>query len=530
MMRILAREGYDLTERALSKIRKDNGWVLRSTNGMKPPSVAPCKRPFPNEEEFQVPEISPEVVAKRNLRLQKLQADSDERLKNRTRRVRTIGWAGMGPDPPMEPRFPSEMTISQSKEQLGLSKECYTFMRNKFQTMCEVEGITKKTLAGTEKWQAVKYDLVARCSFLQNVIKIDSGDAADEGLKKRRMALDIICSDVTKKIRTSRNRVTIPDAKSAMGINPAQGSEIRKQFYQILLADHFTSKIEAGPQHWNELKENLITGSMILKEILVSDGSTAAEDALNQKKKALEVLCRDVMKRLRDDQTKKTKGLRASSRTSQSTDSAFGTNGGPSPDNQLSLGHKPSPGNTPSPGIEPSPGNEQPFPEQLISHAYPFETEYDTIKSPSQGNTSPSSIRISQPNYSNMEIDPTLINMGSTGEQAMSTYNPHHPIHANQPHPVALGINAWFRISDTSPQRLQPRIWLSVLPNPPTIDGIHAITLSHYANLGVQIVKIEAHTRYLNSMTIDRDDELAVFLQNANRETPTFIFHFAPTM
>lgn len=514
-MQILAREGYELTDRALSKIRKDNEWTLRSTNGMKPRSVAPSKRPFPKEEAFQVPEISPEVVAKRNLHFQKLQADSDERLKNRTRRVRTMGWAGMGPDPPMEPRFPSEMTISQSKEQLGLSKEGYTFMRNEFQTMCEVEGLTKKTLAGTEKWQAIKQDLVRRCNFLQNVLDVDGGDLADgvdEGLKKRRMALDIICSDVTKKIRTSRSRVTIPDAKSAMGINPAQGSELRKQFYQILLADHFTSKIEAGPQHWNELKEKLITRSTILQEILVSDGSAAAESELNKKKRALEVLCRDVMKRLRDDQTKKAKGLRANSRTSQSDDGALVTDGGPSPDHDLSLSHEPS------------------FPEQLINDGYPFESEYDgTVKSPSQENAPPSTIRNSPPNYRDMDIDPTLINMRPDGEPAMSTYEPHHPIHANDSHPEALGINAWFRLSDTSPPRLQPRIWLSAIPTSRTIDGIHAIALSQYASLGVQIVKIEAHTRYLNSMTIDRDDELAVFLQNANRETPTFVFHFAPT-
>lgn len=517
-MQILTQEGYELTDRTLSKIRKDNEWTLRSTNGMKPRSVAPSKRPLPKEEAFQVPEISPEVVAKRNFHFQKLQADSDERLRNRTRRVRTMGWAGMGPDPPMDPRFPSEMTISQSKEQLGLSKEDYALMRNEFQTMCEVEGLVKKTLAGAEKWEAIKHNLVGRCSFLHNLLSVDGGDVADEGLKKRRMALDIICSDVTKKIRTSRNRVTIPDAKSAMGINPAQGSEIRKQFYQILLADHFTSKIEAGPQHWNELKENLIAGSTILREILASDGSAAAEVELNKKKKALEVLCRDVMKRLRDDQTKKTKGLRANSRASQSDDSAVVTNGGPSPDNPISLSN------------EPSLGNEQSVPEQLINHGYTFDAEYGTAKSQSQENGSGSTIRISEPNYSDMEIDPTLIDMGPDGEQGMPRYNGQHPIHATQPHPVALGISAWFRISDTSPQRLQPRIWLGVIPNPPTIDGIHATTLSRYANLGVQIVKIEAHTRYLNSMTIDRDDELVVFLQTANSETPTFVFHFAPTM
>ncbi|MCJ1462413.1 hypothetical protein MMC07_001014 [Pseudocyphellaria aurata] len=516
MMQILTQEGYELTDRALSKIRKDNEWTLRATNGMKPQRVALAKRPFPKEEEFQVPEISAEVVFKRNLHFQKLQADSDERLKNRTRRVRTIGWAGMGPDPPMEPRFPSEMTISQSKEQLALSKENYISLRNEFQTMCEVAGLTKKTLAGAEKWQAIKQDLIERCSFLQGVLSVDSGGVVDEGLKKRRMALDIICSDVTKKIRTSRNRVTIPDAKSAMGINPAQGSEIRRQFYQILLADHFTSKIEAGPQHWIELKELLITGSTILQEILVSDGSAAAEAELNRKKKALEVLCRDVMKRLRDDQTKLAKGLRANSGTGHSDDSAIVTNGRPSPDDQLSSSNEPA--------LE----NEQSFPGQLLNHdGYPFETEYGTSKPQSQGHPSP---RISDQNYNDMEIDPTLIHLGPDGEQAMSTYHPHHSIHASEPHPAPLTINAWFRVSDTSPQRLQPRIWLSPLPDPPTIDGIHAVTLSHYASSGVQIVKIEAHTRYLNSMTIDRDDELAVFLEHANRETPTFVFHFAPTM
>ena len=510
MMQILAREGYEIAERALSKIRKDNGWILRSANGMKSRSVVPSKRPFPKEEAFQVPEISADVVAKRNQESQRRRVESDERLKNRSRRVRTVGWAGMGPDPPMEPRFPSEMTISQSKGQLGLSQESYTFMRNEFHSMCEAQGLTKKTLAGTEKWQAIKNDLVGRCSFLQNAINVGGDNVTDEALKKRRVALDVICSDVTKRIRTSQNRVTIPDAKSAMGINPAQGSEIRKQFYQILLADHFTSKIEAGAQHWKELKEVLISSSPVLKEILVSDGSAAAEADLGKKTKALEVLCRDVMKRLRDDQTKKAKGLRARSHTSQLDGSALVTNGGQSPSAGLSS------------------CDEQSVPEQTVHHGYSFVPEYGMMDSQNQENAPPSRIRISQRNHSEMEIDPILINLGS-GEPAMSTYDPHPPVHANQPHPVALGTNAWFRLSDSSPQCLQPRIWLSAIPDPPTIDGIHAIALSHSAEF-VHIVKIEAHTRYLNPVTIDKDDELDVFMKNVNHETPTFVFHFAPTM
>lgn len=515
-MQILTQEGYELTDRALSKIRKENEWTLRSTNGMKPQTVAPAEGPLAKEEAFQVLGFSAEVVEKRKLHLEKLQADSDERLKNKTRRVRTVGWAGLGPDPPMEPRYPSELTITQCKEQLRLSQESYISMRNEFQTISQTNGLTKKTLAGTEKWQAIKQGLVERCSFLQEALSADGGHVVDEGLKKRRMALDIICSDVLKRIRTSSNRVTIPDAKTAIGINPAQGSEIRKQFYQILLADHFTSKMEAGPEHWNKLKERLITESTILQEILVSDGSDAAKAKQDQKKKALEVLCRDVMKRLRDDQTKFTNGLRANSGTSHSDESALVTNGRRSPDDQLSSSN------------EPALGDEQSFPGPLLDHdEYPYTTEYGTAESPSQGNPSP---RISHQNYNDMEIDPTLIRMGPDGEQAMSTYHPHHSIHASPPHPAGLTINAWFRVSDTSPQRLESRLWLNALPNPPTIDGIHAIAFSRYATMGVQVVKIEAHTKYLNSMTIDRDDELAVFLENAQGETPTFVFHFAPTM
>lgn len=511
IMQILQREGYALTERALSKIRKDNGWTLRSTNGMKPQSCTPRKRSNEDDEAFEVPDLAPEVVAKRKVRNAILQAESDERLRNRTRRVRIQGYAGMGPDPPMEPRFPSEMTISQSKEQLGLTKETYILMRNEFQAICERQGITKKTLAGAERWQNSKDELAKRFPFLQTTLNVASGvDGGEEVLKKRRMALDIICGDVTKKIRTSRSRVTIPDAKSAMGINPAQGSMIRKQFYQILLADHFTSKIEAGPEHWNDLKRNLIANSAVLQEILVSDGSVDGERELNSKRKALEVLCRDVMKRLRDDQTKKAKNLKAVSSHSQSennmdahvanySDSKLSSN------NELSL------------------GNEQSFIDPITSsNGYHPRNGFDSIASQDPPTAPTPSTMLAQA-YSDhpygIEIDPSLLR-----------YTGGHPALTYHSQPVPASSTAWFRVSNTSPERLQPRIWMSAVPNPPTLHAIHSLALSQFANAGVQIVKIEAFTRNMNSVTIDHDDELEVFLQSAQGETPKFMFHFAPTM
>lgn len=505
MIQILGQEGYTLTDRSLSKIRKANNWTLRSSNGMKPRTASSERS---QEDAFEVPEISPEIIAKRNQQFEKLQADSAERLKNRTRRVRTIGWAGLGPDPPMDPRFPSEMTLSQSKEQLSLNKDDYNFMRSSFQTLCEMEGVIKKTLAGAGKWQALKDRLIAQCPFLQAVLYVDGADdKTNEGMKKRQMALDIICSDVTKRIRTARNRVTIPDAKSVMGINPTQGSEIRKQFYQILLADHFTSKIEAGPGHWNELKQKLIDGSSVLREVLYSHGSASDETAKNQKMKALEVLCRDVMKRLRDDQTRKAKMLRANSGPASDDQSAH---------NRLSLENEPGMG-------------EISFAESLINNGHIVDTGLGTLTSQTQSApTTSNMLPQAHINYG-MDIDPSLMEI--SGSHPALTFNPHHPLEGSRPPEPpdnGPGLSAWFRISDTSPERLQTRVWMGRITDALTVNAIHAVAHSRFANAGVQIVKIEAHTRFLNSMTIDRDDELAVFLQNVNGETPTFTFHFAP--
>ena len=503
----MIQEDFVLADRSLSMIRKANNSTLRSNNGMKPLTASSERS---QEDAAEVPEISPEIIAKRNQQFEKLQADSAERLKNRTRRVRTVGWAGLGPDPPMDPRFPSEMTLSQSKVQLSLNKDDYNFMRSNFQTLCEMEGVVKKTLAGAGKWQALKDRLIAQCPFLQAVLYIESTDyKTNEDMKKRRMALDIICSDVTKRIRTARNRVTNADAKSVIGINLTQGNEIRKQFYQLLLANHFTSKMEAGSGHWNELKQKLIDGSSILSEAIYSHDSTD-ESAKNHKMKALEVLCRDVMKRLRDDQTRKARMNRANSGPASDDQSA---------NNRLPLDNEPGMG-------------EISFSEPLLNNGNIVDNGLGTVTSQIKGNISTTSTIMPQPqiNYG-MDIDPSLMDISRI--HPVLTFKTHHPLQGSQPlEPPdnGPGLSAWFRISDTSPERLQTRVWMGRITDPLTVNAIHAIAHSRFVNAGVQIVKIEAHTRCLNSMTIDRDDELAVFLQNLNGETPTFTFHFAPAI
>ncbi|KAL2864867.1 Clr5 domain-containing protein [Aspergillus lucknowensis] len=326
MLRILNEEGFQIKERELMRVRAKNRWLLRVPNGMKAQQAAlsPAQPPeddgllalqqevYKNPEPYTEAEtlssqtteprpspavLSVEAAAKRKERLEQLKAESAERWASRKRRRRTRGWAGLPADPPGPPRFPSETTIDESKKYLNLDNVAYRQVRDHFQQICEKAGFIKKTIAGPEKWQEAKNHLIQTSEHLQRVFWEDPSQ-----LEAKSLALDIVCTDVTKRMRTLERRMTIAEAKNTLGINPEESRQIRNAFYNTLKQDHFTSKLEAGDEHWKELKEQWIRGSELLQRILASG---PADPAHASKLKALEVLCRDVMKRLRDDQTKR---------------------------------------------------------------------------------------------------------------------------------------------------------------------------------------------------------------------------------
>ncbi|KAL4994444.1 hypothetical protein BDV10DRAFT_151854 [Aspergillus recurvatus] len=306
MLRILNEEGFQIKERELMRVRAKNRWLLRVPNGAKAQQVA-LNSAQPEDDgllalqeyqpDLEDATVSPEVAAKRRERLDRLKAESAERWAARKRRRRTRGWAGLPADPPGPPRFPSETTIDESKRYLNLDNAGYRQIRDQFQSICEKAGLIKKTIAGPEKWQEAKNTLIQNSEHLQRVFWDDPNQ-----LEAKSLALDIVCTDVTKRMRTLERRMTIAEAKNALGINPEESRQIRNAFYNTLKNDHFTSKLEAGDEHWKELKEQWIQGSDLLQHIL-APGAADPEHAT--KLRALEVLCRDVMKRLRDDQTKR---------------------------------------------------------------------------------------------------------------------------------------------------------------------------------------------------------------------------------
>ena len=232
-------------------------------------------------------------LASRDERRRILEAEGSERLASRKRRRRTKGWAGFPADPPGPPRFPSETTLDQAKEILQLDAQRYREMRDNFRAVCEQEGIVKKTLAGPEKWEAAKERLIMDSMHLRAVMY------GNEKTDLKRLAIDIIACDVTKRLRNADRAVSIPEAKSILGLNPEQGREVRFAFYRILSEDQFTGKILSGPEHWDALKQRWVDASELLQKIL--SGAADAGPSREEKLKAFEVLARDVRKRYQED-------------------------------------------------------------------------------------------------------------------------------------------------------------------------------------------------------------------------------------
>jgi hypothetical protein len=252
--------------------------------------------------------LSAEEVLRKQLRQQQLQAESDEKWRTRKRRRRTRGWAGLPADAPGEPpRFPSETTIDEAKAYLGLDNDMYRQVRENFLQICKEQEVTKKTAVGPEKWARIVQQLIQDDThlsqvFLQEPEVLQNVEALFRPKGQRALSLDVICMDVTKRLRTMDTRMTLADAKNLLGLNPEQTRYVRSAFADKLKAAHITNKYEAGEELWTEMKQAWVNES----EYLVKALARGEEDPdYARKLRALEVLARDVMKRQQQEKTAK---------------------------------------------------------------------------------------------------------------------------------------------------------------------------------------------------------------------------------
>ena len=567
MVAILNNEGIEINERQLAKVRKQNRLWMRESrkskssafgedgpskgetaldqanNGGSEPSTGQNGLRDGDEEGSVIPE---EIIAKRQERQARLMAESEERLKSRTRRRRTRRWAGLPPDEGLGPRFPSELTLAESVVELNLDKPQYRKVRQEFERICRTHNVIKKTICGPEKWTEVKNKLISNFPQLQTVFW--GPEAGFLGQTRKPMALDVICMDVTKRLRTHGQHISIADAKNTLSLTPEEGREVRAAFDAILRADFFTGKLDSTKEHWEEPKDQWINDSIQLR-LALSLGQ--ADLAYQSKVKAIESIARDVQKRNRDRQTKEVfprEGvetqilLQENAIDRTSLNAALGASKTSHPVNEIRRQGQSQ--GTNARQVQ-SPGGvvlqdlgvlvDTPPPIARMTGLDPM----STLASQALAQGTPTHMQ--SRDYTGMQIDPSLLEAASLPierqqqqREEQTEYNNNHDIftqlqHANSSPTTRSAKSVYFRLSPASLLRFPsvPKLWLDTLPaRTHDVNDVRAMAVQKLGLEGIATVqRVEGLTSGEGAQRweIGEDDELEAYLLHVGTGKATFV-------
>ncbi|KAB8338834.1 hypothetical protein FH972_021778 [Carpinus fangiana] len=337
MLATLQSEGHDIKDRELTRLRARYKWFLRGPSvaetcglddgGTLPgPTHGPLNdhRDDPNKEKstgtkrkrntpdttgldrgriltFGDTAVDPTISGLEFVHSREegsLEVDSSQTSTAKGRRQRSQN----GPSPleglASPSRYPSETRIDQAKAYLHLDNALYHDLRIQLIAICEQAGIKKKSTAGPERWQAVKDRLVNGNAHLHNEFFTTLTDVTHA---ERALALDVLCHDVAKRLRTVEAHMTVAEAKIILELNPAQTKQVRASFEEILRADKFVSKLALGNTRWRELQQTWIARESCLQPLFYNQLDPNGQ-LMRSRSKALDSLSNDVMKRLRDEQ------------------------------------------------------------------------------------------------------------------------------------------------------------------------------------------------------------------------------------
>ena len=474
MVQKLTEDGYDIKSRELMRLRTKHRLLLRHANGVQP-----------NDLEQQLLDAvrtdQDEVERRREERRTQMLADSDERKANNKRRRRTRNYGVVPADPVGPPRFPSETTLDESKTFLSLDNATYQRIRDRFQKICEENGVIKKTQAGPEKWQAVKTQLIEDDEHLRNVFWNDTSNESEKAL-----ALDVICLDVTKRMRTMDKSISIADAKNILGLNPEQNRRMRDSLYAVLKADGFISITEAGDRY-DQLKQEWVNRTPYLQQLL-----DPADPRYAGRLRAFNFICRDVVKRVRDDNKNPAKAnfmppilplTDAAASAAAGLQALQATN----------------------PAVQSSPPQQMAPPAPII--------QAPPARAPASRQVRVSRSAAAQPvsNVSNVHIDPSLLPPANGG-----TYEP-----INQP---ASPVAAFFKPHPRSQIHKAAKMWLGTL-NTQTLSEIRSMLASKWPDAIFNRIEGMArgpdgdHIPYL----IEDDEELQAYLEHVAGGKAVFV-------
>ena len=288
MLTALEEEGYRITKRELTRLRLSNGWMLHAPSGKRRRSISSDGTENSVREEAQTP--LPDKLPEPSNKHEGSDEDASQHGAASERRKRTRKRTRAAADGSGNVlHFPSEMTIREVRAVLDLDRHSYGRTRISFKRLCREAGVTKKTQAGLERWETVKAALVSEFPQLRAA---DSPES--QGSRLKAQAVDALCTDIAKSMRTAEKRMTLLKAKHALGVNPDMCRRIRDAFHGVLEDSGFQRRADIRPRQWDALKRRWAEQCPLIRDVL-SD-TRDAEDS-RTRKHAVEALARDIMKR-----------------------------------------------------------------------------------------------------------------------------------------------------------------------------------------------------------------------------------------
>ncbi|TLD13488.1 uncharacterized protein PgNI_04361 [Pyricularia grisea] len=295
MLCTLHDEGYDVSARQLLRIRAHHRWLLR----------VPKIEDAVDSIDALIPRVrlgdsftANDLQTAPGIQLNCQSSDSQKAapsLSSPTRKRRR--QADEDCSGVVTSRFPSETTLTESKELLNLDTDTYKYVRTCFQQICDKAGLESKSSAGQQAWDEAKAMLVRQVPYLQSVMSMEVG-------RIHQLALDVICTDVTKRMRShnataatgAARKLTLAGVRNMLGVNPDEAREMRDALQNLLSGrDNIPS---VGDEEWDELKQQWQRICPVLRRILED------EEQREPKAKAIDILARDVFKRYRDHHAK----------------------------------------------------------------------------------------------------------------------------------------------------------------------------------------------------------------------------------